>query len=377
MSALTLLFSLIWIVSLGLLLAGVLYSLSKIRKSNGPFTDPTEQIAISILKPLCGLDEGLEANLESFFQLDYPKFELLFSLANSNDPARPLVEKLIRQYPNVHACLRVSDTQIGKNPKINNVYLDYKTCRYPLVLISDSNIRVEPDYLKSMVSLLKNDVGVVTSAISGVGATSLGAAIEAIYLNTYLFRWIHLSNKLGKPIVMGKSMLFRKQDIARCGDIEALANLIAEDYGTIAMMKTLGLKIAVMNQPVDQYLGAFSLKSFWGRHIRWGRIRKACEYKLFLAEPLSSALVSGMVGGLAFHRLMGLGVFPFLGLHLSLWFAVESLLAIKTGSAISFKTFYSWFLLELLALPFWLYSLCGNTIQWRGNKLKLFKGGRL
>ena len=363
----------IWSIHLALLLCGFFFSMRKL-KTLSPFEAKSLR-PVSILKPLCGAEDGLEQNLESFFHLDYPNYEIIFALATPQDPARPIIERLLKKYPKSPARLKISSLKIGKNPKINNLFWGFTHCKYPLVLISDSNVRVAPTYLHSMVPLLKEDVGVVTSAISGVGAKTFGASLESVYLNTYLLRWIHLSNFLGNPIVMGKSMLFRKSDLIQCGGIHALSNLIAEDYGASSMSRRLGLKVVVMDRPIDQYLGAFSFKAFWGRHIRWGRIRKSCEYGLFLAEPFSSALMSGLCGALAFREIV-----PFWGFlisHLAFCFCLEWILAVHSGVRRGLQMLTSWVTLEFLTLPLWIYSLCGNTVNWRGTRLKLLPGGRL
>jgi len=375
MSYVSFLCAFIWCSNLVLLLSGFVVSLRKLTDQAEEKESVCEARPVSVLKPLCGFEDGLEENLESFFLLDYPAYELVFGVSSPKDPAKPVVEKLIRKYPRVPAQLKVYEVKIGKNPKINNLFWGYTHCRYPLVLISDSNIRVAPSYLKSMVSLLKEDVGVVTSAISGIGAKTFGASLESTYLNTYLLRWIHLSNRLGNPIVMGKSMLFRKRDLIQCGGIHALGNLIAEDYGASSMSRRLGLRVEVMGRPIDQYLGAFSFKAFWGRHVRWGRIRKSCEYGLFLAEPFSSAFISGVCGALAFEKIAGFwGV---LLAHLGFCFFLEWSLACQSGVQKSLKMLTTWLALECLTLPLWVSSLCGNTVNWRGTRLKLLPGGRL
>lgn len=363
----------IWCVHLVLLFSGFLFSVRKLKKPSSAREEI--QRPVSVLKPLCGLEDGLEQNLESFFRLDYPNYELIFTLAHPQDPARPVIERLLKKYPKVPARLKVSGIKIGKNPKINNLFWGYTHCKYPIVLISDSNVRVVPSYLKSMVGLLTEDVGVVTSAISGVGAKTFGASLESVYLNTYLLRWIHLSNRLGNPIVMGKSMLFRKRDLVQCGGMHALANLIAEDYGASSMSRRLGLRVAVMDKPIDQYLGSFSFKAFWGRHIRWGRIRKSCEYGLFLAEPFSSALMSGLCGALAFKEFTSF--WGFFVSHLGLCFSLEWVLAVQSGGRRGLTMLSSWLALECLTLPLWIYAFCGNTVNWRGTRLKLLPGGRL
>lgn len=332
---------------------------------------------ISIIKPLKGTDDGLTKNLISFFELEYPKFELLFSVADPNDEVRVVVEELIKTFPKVDAHLIVGGSHVGENPKVNNIFVSYKTAKYDLILISDSNIRVKKNYLKQLIAEMKDGVSLVTACIAGHHANSLGGRLEANYLNTFLNRWMHLSYLVNHPIVMGKSMLLRRSEFDEMGGLKAVSNYIAEDYATGRLMQSFDRKIVLLRDPVTQYLGNFTFAAFWARHVRWGRIRKSCSLFEFLIEPLSCALVASLMGAYSFHKLFHTPLVPFFSLYLTYW-ALQDIYLIKTrGEKIGPGSFAVWFLFECLTLPIWFHTLLGSSIEWRGNRLRLGAAGKL
>lgn len=332
---------------------------------------------VSILKPLKGCEDGMEENLTTFFALDYPKYELIFSIADPDDPVRPLVERLMRRHPDIAARLVVADARIGPNPKINNLALSYRLARHDLILISDSNARAEPELLQHLVCHLGEGVGVITAAIAGRNYSGLAGNLEANYLNTFLMRWMHVGDVLKKSLVMGKCMFFKRATLERFGGIHYLSRFIAEDYITGKSVEKLKLRIVLMNSLVTQHLGRYSFKSFWHRHIRWGRIRKSCAPVAFLLEINSSALFSAFVGATAFSLGFGFPFWVFFGAHIFCWLACDSVVRWRVERRLAVSMLFFWFASELLAFPLWCASAAGSTIEWRGNRLRLEPGGVL
>src|SRR5689334_3092422 len=145
---LTYLAAAIRLVAFSLMLWGTWIALRKIATPPPHLDAPFGLFPISILKPLKGADAGLEENLESFFHLDYPDYEILFSVEDTRDPAYAVVQRLLTKYPKTKASIIVAQIDVGPNPKINNLVFTYGRANHDWILISDSNIRVTPDYLK-------------------------------------------------------------------------------------------------------------------------------------------------------------------------------------------------------------------------------------
>lgn len=358
-------------------LLGTLVSLwpnrSRIKNSKTLFWEP-----ISILKPLKGYDSGLEENLRTFLQLDYPSYEILLSVATVEDQAYLTAKRLIETNPHVAATLIVDPTHLGPNPKVNNMVKAYETAKNDLILISDSNVRVEKDYLKRLSRYTRDrEVGMVTATVSGTKAKGLGGKLEAVFLNSFYARWMKFLFFVGKPCVVGKSMLFRKSVAQRFGGISILSRYLAEDYMAGEAVKRLGLKVILAEDPVPQIIGHLKFKDFWSRHIRWGRIRKSQAFIAFMVEPFLLSTVSSILGCLVFKSIFHLSALHFFTWQMIFWFVCEIPTLIKSRSKITLEVMVIWLLRELLAFPLWIHIAIGNTVQWRGKKLKIEVGGLL
>ncbi len=365
----------LWGTVTGLLVYGTWLTIRHLSREPQYLDAPFALYPVSILKPLKGSDPDLRENLQSFFNLEYPRFELLFSLADSRDSARPIVEELMRANPSVSAKLVIGELNIGTNPKVNNLLLTYKMARYDWLLISDSNIRVEKNYLKRMVAQLDAGVGMITSVVMGTHSSGVGARLDEVYLNTFYARGMILTAHLGRPCVVGKSMLFRRSTAERFGGIQALGQFLAEDYMAGEAMRLLGQKISISVDPICQFLGDASIKSFWHRHIRWGRIRKAQAPLAFLFEPVITCVGSGFLGSMAFSYFFGFSALNFFCAHHLLWLTCDLVVVSALGAEVSLTFPFFWLVREFLHLPLWAHASSGNTVKWRGKKLQIMEGG--
>lgn len=338
-------------------------------------TRPTELPPVSVLKPVKGVEEGFTESLEVFFALDYPVYELIFSVAEAGDPAVPVIKRLQEKYPRCQSLLVIGSEEIGPNPKVNNLIRPYRLARYDMLLISDSNVRVGSDYLRRVVSHHKPGVGVVTAVVAGRDPQGLGGRLEATYLNSFYARWMQISRAAGHSFVVGKQMLFRRSDMDRFGGLTNLGRYIAEDYMAGQAMRRLGLKVVIADEPIQQFIGKYRLEDFWKRHLRWGRIRKAQAPLAFLIEPLFFSLLSGVIGALAFQTWLGVPWYAFIGGHLLIWLFFDLKLMQQLESRLTFEMVASWLLRELLALPLWLHMAVGNSVDWRGKRLRIRTGG--
>jgi ceramide glucosyltransferase len=367
----------IWALALGLTLWGTRLCIRRFRSSPPHLDAPFNLFPVSVIKPLKGVDDSLEANLEGFFRLDYPDYELLFCVAQANDPARAVASRLISRYPGVRARLLIGEVVVGPNPKVNNMINAYDGASHDWVLISDSNVRVEPNYLKRLVAHLKPGVGMVTAVVKGQDASGIGGNLEATYLNTFYSRGMNLAAGFGRVCVVGKSMLFQRSTAKRFGGIRTLGCYLAEDYMAGEAMERLGLQVVIATDPVVQVVGNGSFDIFWQRHLRWGRIRKKHCMSAFLLEPFTGALSSGLIGAWAMHSSLGVPMPTFLMAHLGLWSFCDILVMREMKVTLKWSAPIFWFLREALALPLWVHIASGNTVSWRGHKLALRSGGIL
>ncbi len=353
---------------------GTAYALFRLARQRHALRAVAHWSPISVLKPLKGLEPGLETNLQSFFQQDYPDFELIFCVADFDDPALAVVSRLLDRYPNVNARLHVGAPNTEVNPKICNLLPGYALARHEWILISDSNVRVGPTHLKDVAEKMADDVGVVTAVILGTDPRGIGAHLEAVFLNTFHARWMQILYGLGHPCVVGKTMFFRRSAMDRFGGLKCLGPFLAEDYMAGQIMRRLGLRTELVASPVPQPIGNSSFERFWMRHVRWGRLRRAQLPPSFYAEPFQSSVGSGACGAIAM-AILGWPVLPFLAAHFLLWALADFLLMVSLGARPTPVTFLIWLLREALALPHWVHVGRGRTIDWRGRSMRLCPGG--
>lgn len=359
-----------------LCLWGTRKTLEHLRKTPPHLDAPFGLIPVSILKPLKGIDEGLEENLESFFKIDYPEFEILFSVADAHDPAIAVVNSLKQRFPRVNCTLVIGAESVGPNPKVNNMIRAYHLAKNDWVLISDSNVSVESNYVRRLAAHVESDTGIVTSIVAGRNESELGGHLEAMFLNSFYARWMVLARAFGNNIVVGKSMLFKRSVANRFGGMKALACYLAEDYMAGKAMQHLGYKVVLAHDPIAQRIGDYSLSDFWRRHIRWGRIRKAQSPLAFYFEPLTTSFVASMIGAIGLNGLFAIPLFAGFLSILSLWLISDlALQQALSGRSFKWNDLLIWVLREAIHFPLWLQILSGRRVYWRGQYLKVRIGG--
>lgn len=339
--------------------------------------DGRDRPGISVIKPVKGAEAGLEECLLSCFQLTYPRFELLFCAADSEDPAIPIVKALIARHPRVRAKLHVGAVDLGLNPKANNMAKSYEDARYDWILVSDSNVRLQPDLLQTMEAEFDESVGVLTSVVVGVEARSWAGRLEAAFLNSYYARWMALAERCNVPCVIGKAMLFRRSQADRFGGLRALSRYLAEDYMAGKAMALLGLSTRICSRPAVQPIGALSFRAFWSRHLRWGRIRRSQAPQAHALEILASAVPTGALGAYGLQEAFGVSFAWAWAAHVLVWGACDAVQMRALSGRYGWRDPAAWLARELLAVPLWLHAVSGRTVVWRGRKLKLGTGGLL
>jgi len=322
------------------------------------------------------MDDGLEDNLRTFFDQDYPEFELIFGLADVDDPALAVVDRLRRQYPNVQAKTVVDSRRIGMNPKINNMSNMYSEARYDVVVISDSNVRVRSNYLTDMVtSLGKPGIGLVTSSIRGIGARSFGSRLENLHLNSFIAGSVFAVKKVFSiPITIGKSMCFRKETLESLGGFEAFSHYLAEDFLIGDGVRRMGLGVTTAFDGIDSVNVTWTIRKFLNRHFRWGTMRRHVNLLHYGLEILSNPTFIAFIYALIVHDLRATGLFvTATALHTVIeW----SELRTTSSSARS---------LDLLLIPvknlmlgfLWLAPFFVRNVNWRGNRFRISKNTKL
>ncbi len=322
---------------------------------------------ITIFKPLKGLDEYLDSNLRSFFELDYPAFQLIFGVADPDDPAIPIVETLMAEFPDHDATLVVGNPAFGLNPKIENLAAMYPKRKHDVILISDSNVKVRPNYLRETAQhLVDPGVGIVTNVFTGVGERKFGAILENLQLNGFIAANLCGAFFLRITCVVGKSMLMPVRALEAIGGLAAVRNLLAEDQAIAVKVRKAGYSIRLSHHVVENLNEDRDLKWFLNRHSRWLKIRYQMALPIFLLEPITNLTAVGLVWALASGS-----VVSFIGLALLL--ALSALRdAVQTrwlrGTWPRLRHLPLGFLKDLCMLPIWFDALVNRKISWRGHQ---------
>lgn len=323
---------------------------------------------ISILKPLNGLDDHLFDNLASFCNQDYERFEILFSLQDPNDPAFRVVQKIKEKFPDREISVTIVEGEEGRNPKVNNMLPAYRKARYPYLLISDSNVMVEPDYLKRIIQPMKDPrTGLVTNLIKGVGAKTLGSLFENLHLNSFVIGNICFLQKfLNISCVIGKSMLIRKSDLEALGGLKAFKDVLAEDHFIGEKIRERGQRVVLSTHMISNVNEYWGLKRFLNRHLRWGKMRwKILGYKYLselLGNPVLLSLSSVLVEGITQRAILLIASASLIkGIG-------DYYLGKKIQVHLSPLAYVFTPVKDILIGLVWFLSIMNNTVVWRGKR---------
>ena len=326
---------------------------------------------VSILKPLKGVDADLETNLASFFDLDYPEYELVFGVQDPWDPALEAARKVADRFPEVPVRFVAGGAAVGYNPKVNNLASCLGQASFEHLLISDSNVMVMPDMLTDMMAhLARPGVGLVTSFIRGTSGRGLGGALESLQLNTFVMGAVATINgALGRVCAVGKSMLFRRRDLDRIGGFAKLGRFLAEDQVCGEELKAIGLQVVVCPRPVDNVLGQLSVRSFAGRHLRWARIRRRISPLAYAAEILTNPVAPASILLLVDPGLLSLGMAAATVFLLSVTAcAAERALGLRRR-ALLYPPLEV--LRGLAVAALWPVPFVSSSVGWRGARFRL------
>jgi len=332
---------------------------------------------VSILKPVKGLDADLEANLNSIFELDYPYFEVIVGAHSADDPALEVARRVAARHPGVPCTVVADPREVGPNPKVANLANLLRYAHHEYLLISDSNVRVDPGYLADLVAHLQQPgVELVSSPIRGCGAASLGGQVDALLLNTFVMGGVTAMHRLfGGVCVVGKSMLLRRTVLRELGGFEFLAQFLAEDQVCGQEIARRGYRIALSGRPIDNITGAPSLRQVAGRYLRWAKIRRRISPAGFAGELLLNP-VSVAAAGLAATRSE-----LALALLLLAWTISTALgFVAERAAGVTRPWTARWWLTplaDLVGAAVWPVALLSRTVTWRGNALAIGRRTRL
>lgn len=333
---------------------------------------------VSILKPICGLDSDTYQNLASFCQQNYPKYQIIFAVRNSQDPCIEVVEKIIHNFSDLDIVLIVSDRIIGTNLKVSNLANAAAKAKYDILLLADSDIRVGTDYLQRVIQPLQDkSVGVVTCMYRSLTQGWI-STLEAIGTTTEFHAGVLVSNiqENGIKYAFGSTIAIPKKVLEAIGGFEAIADYLADDFQLGYLPVQAGYKVVLSDYVVEHVQTSNNLVDTIKRQIRWARCKRVSRPWGYLGLIFTYGVVSSLLLLIA----TGGSILGWLGLCIC-WVTrlimawVVGNISLKDPIIKKFLWLVPWW--DLLSFAIWCFGFIGNTIEWRGQQMKLTKDGKL
>lgn len=336
---------------------------------------------VTLLKPLCGSEPNLEANIESFFRQQYPEFEIIFGARHLSDPALDIVHSMCRKYPTVPVRIVTTGEPDRPNAKVCSLRSMYAVARHDYLVISDSDVQVRPDYLREVVApLLDREVGLVTCLYRGVPGDGFWSGLEALGMSVEMTSGVLVADLLeGMKFALGPTMAIRRDVLERVGGFGALADYCADDFVLGEQVHRSGSKVLLSKHVIDHIVINRSLRDSIAHQIRWMRStrfsRPAGHVGILLTYAMPFGIL-GLIAGFHLHHAV-LGAWLFLAAYLN-----RVVMAIVSGWKVvgdrrSLLSCWLYPLRDLTGFAVWLSSFSGRQIVWRGENYLLERGGRM
>ena len=336
------------------------------RKS--PLPVPAKAPAVTLIRPVCGVDNFAEETLRSGFHLDYPSYETLFCVADPDDPVVPTLNRLIATHPDRPARILFGDDRISPNPKLNNCVKGWNAARHDWVVMADSNVLMPQDYLQRCLAAWKPNTGLVCSTPIGSQPGNFWAEIECGFLNTLQARWQYVGEAVGLGFAQGKTMLWRRDFLNQHGGIEALAAEIAEDAASTKLVRRQGLHVHLVDSPFEQPLGVRQAADVWARQVRWARLRRKTFPPFFALEILTGCLLPVLATAYAAYA-YDYNAWLAALLVAAIWIAAEVQLAVAAGWRVTAVSPVIWLLRDLSLPALFVSGWIADDFVWRGNAM--------
>ena len=332
---------------------------------------------VSILKPVHGVDFATYDNFASFCRQNYPDYEILFCVNELSDSAVPVIQKVAADFPQRRIRILSDAPQFGTNRKVNNLALLAKEAQHEILVQSDGDVRVGPDYLKEVVAPFKDPgVGVVSCLYRGIAEPNLGAELEAVGAASDFFAGALVADwKEGVTFALGASVATTKSWLAKIGGYESLANLLADDYEIGNRVHRAGGRVLLSREIVWTMYPAQNFRGFWEHQVRWARtvrvVRPASFLGLIVTHGLPWAIAAALVAPSAWITV----AYP-LG-YLVLRILMAWVVGVwGVGDEVLRRRLWLVPLRDAIHFCVWLAGFTSNRVTWGGVEYEI-RGGKM
>jgi ceramide glucosyltransferase len=328
--------------------------------------------AVTILKPLCGAEPETYECLRSFCDQAYPEFQVVFGVCDSQDPVLAIVERLRREFPQRDLSLAIDRRQHGNSRKVSNLINMMPLARHDFLVLSDSDVRVQRDYLARVVAPLHDDgVGIVTCAYHGNPRRGLWPLLGSLFINEWFMPSVRVAAMAGsRAFAFGATIAVRRQVLASVGGFTSIVNQLADDYRLGELTRRLGLRTVLSEVVVETCVAELSCGDLIRHELRWLRTIRALR-------PLGYgfSFVTFGVPVAALGTLLAGGAAPAAAMLAVTAVArvILHLLARRQGSApfhfmvLPFR--------DVLSLGLWAWSFVTRRVHWREDRYQVTRDG--
>jgi ceramide glucosyltransferase len=337
--------------------------------------------AVSLLKPVHGLEPQLKENVESFFQQRYPRYEVLFAADTEDDGALPVIREVCARYPHIPSRILINGRPPWPNPPAFSFHSMAEVAAYDILVTSDSDVHVDPDYLREVVPpLLDPEVGMVTCVYRGVNAGGFWSALDAIGMSVEMTAGVVVANLLeGMRFGLGPTIVVRKDALEKIGGYRALGEYFSNDFVIGNLISKAGYRVALSRHIIDHVVPPMTFQRMWDRQVRWARGTRWSRPKGHLGTGFTFAMPYGILGFVA-AAAMG-----------KVWIGGALL-----GAAVLNRVIEAWVIgwgvvrdpvarkspwlnpvRDLLGFLVWCTSYLGKRSVWRESRYELVEGGKI
>ena len=330
--------------------------------------------AVTVLKPLHGDEAGLFENLVSFCEQDYPgAVQIVFGVESPTDPAIAVVERLRAAYP-ASAIELVVDTRVmGSNPKIANLINMSERIAHDVVVLADSDIRVQRDYLSRLVRALDRFGGAVTCPYYGISIGNLWSRLAQLTIDSHFLPGVVVGArlKLSQPC-LGSTIALRRQSLLAIGGFEPLADCLADDYVLGELLEKRGEPVTVLPFAVGHVCSESSFAELWRHELRWALTIRTIDPLGYLGWTVSHAFPLALIAWA-----LG-GGWPAIGLGLAaLACRAVLIFAIERGYGLPRHPYWLIPVRDLLSFAIFVSGFVARDVSWRGHHYELMSEGIL
>jgi ceramide glucosyltransferase len=366
-------------VFLGLALAGVIRFRADARRQLASIPDDAHLPAVSVLKPVHGLEAQLKENIESFFQQNYPAYEVLFATDSASDPALEVIREVCARYPHIPSRALVIEAQ-WPNPVVQAYHSMTEAAAHEILVTTDSDVEVTPNYLREVVSpLIDRQVGMVTCVYRGKNVAGFFSGLTAIGMSVEMTAGVLVANLLeGMKFGLGPTTVVRKDSLASIGGYAALKDYMAYDFSIGNLIAKAGYKVVLSSHVIDHVVNQKSFVRMWQNQLRWAQTTRYSRPKGHFGTGLIFAMPYGLLGLLAAALLghWGIGLL-FLGVAVinrivEAW--LVGWMVVRDPRVRRAPWLYP--LRDLLGFVVWFASYLKLRYVWRDSRFEL-KGARI